>query len=196
MTDETQGAAVEDAGEADTSTMSITIQGFDFDVGRPYAVGHTVNENEANALNQTRAENIRNNLASRIKREAEIRKVAVPELDLDAGTGEDGSGPSLNAQAAEYIAAYEFGARQASTREPVDPVARMARKIAKEVIAEALKSSKVAKKDLTDEQYEGMVDTYAADPAIQKEAKRRVTEQSKIGAAALEALGLPGVASA
>ena len=49
------------------SQKTITIQGVEFTVASPYAEGHTITEAEAKALNQVRAENIRNNCAGLVK---------------------------------------------------------------------------------------------------------------------------------
>lgn len=193
MTDETSAGT---SGEAETG-WTITIQGLDFDVGAPYAAGHVVNENEANALNQTRAENIRNNFASRIKKEVERLKVAdSTQLDLDAPTGENGDQPSLNAQFAAYVGdgegAYQFGVRPASSREPVDPVQKEALVLARQILSDAMKAKGILRKNMTDEQYENALQLYAKEASIQKEAKRRVADRQKIGAGVLEQLGLGG----
>ncbi len=52
-------------------TALITIQGANFNAPQPYDEGHVLTVNEASALNQVFAENLRNNFAARIKRSAE-----------------------------------------------------------------------------------------------------------------------------
>ena len=53
------------------TTKEITIAGQTFAVLQPYAEGHTITEAEAKALNQVRAENVRNNMAGKVKAAAE-----------------------------------------------------------------------------------------------------------------------------
>src|SRR6516162_9965317 len=86
----------------------ITIAGSRFVVPSPYKAGHTCTNGEANALNQTLAENVRNNLASRSK------NGTLAQADVD-----------------EYLASYQFGQRNGFV---VDPIESMALAIARKKI--------------------------------------------------------------
>ena len=173
------------APETRATQATITIQGHEFTIALPYAAGHVLTENEANALNQVRLENIRNNSAAKIKAAA---KSAEPEIkpedvDLDGTTvGEGENAMSLRASIEAYAEAYEFGARQAGTRaEPVDPVQREALRIAREAVLGALKAKGTKRKDVADDAFEAAVERYAARDEVQKEAQRRVKARDKIG---------------
>jgi hypothetical protein len=77
----------EPAIETVSAFHTITIAGHRFNVPIPYKAGHVCTEGEANALNQTFAENIRNNLAAKAK------DGSLTQADVDT-----------------YAASYAFGA--------------------------------------------------------------------------------------
>jgi hypothetical protein len=91
-------------------TKKLTIAGVQFDVNTPYEPGQTVGDLEAKVLNQTRAENVGNNLRETIKEKQE------------AGAQFD----ELQKIVAEYDSKYNF-AMGGGAREPVDPLARECR---------------------------------------------------------------------
>lgn len=149
-----------------TKTTSITIQGHTFEAPARYAEGHTLNANEANTLNQTLAENLRNNFASRVKKAIEASEAeGGPELDLEA----------LRAEFAEYAETYEFNGKR-TARAPVDPVEKEATKIAGQMVAEALRARNI---DVKATRESGKFDELVANllekkPEIREEAKRRI----------------------
>jgi len=99
---------------ADTPRGDVTIQGVVLSVARPFAEGHVCNEGEAGALNQLLAENVRNNMAGRIKRVID-----------------DGAEPNVQEfqnQLDTYVLEYEFGKRSGGGR-GMDPVEKEARLI-------------------------------------------------------------------
>lgn len=164
--------------------MPYTIQGHDFDFGAPrYAAGHACTENEANALNQVRLENIRNNTASKIKAAAEKASVAPADVNLDADLGD---GTTLRSLISAYADNYEFGLRSVRTSEPVDPVEKEAIKLAKDTVRKALATKKVKVKDLPEGKFDEMVEAYAAREDVIKEAKRRVKLAESAGAETLD----------
>jgi hypothetical protein len=141
--------------------QEITIQGISFTIPAPYFAGYVVTAAEAAALNQTYAENLRNNFAKSVKAAAE----ADAQVDVE----------TLQAQLTEYAATYEFQGRRRSVATPVDPVAREAYKIAKQAVVEALQKRSIKVKDLP----EGKLDALIAgliekNPDITEEARRRV----------------------
>lgn len=188
MTDTTQG---QNTGQTTDQTKfsSITIQGVELEVPQPYAEGHVLKAGEASALNQTLAENLRNNFAPVIKKvAAEYRKtnsladdaeVPASAFDTDA----------LQQQLDQYANDYEFGVRTGGgPRAPKDPVEREAYRIATEKVKTALTAKNIkinsVSKERMDELVRGVIAKY---PAITEEAQRRVNSAGQI---ALDSLGL------
>ncbi len=110
---------------------TILIQGIEFSVPTPYAAGPTeLTEGEAKTLNQTLAENVRNNFAKRVAAEKEAAE-------------REGREPAVNdLQAAldAYTDSYEFGVRQGSGGggRTADPVAVEAMELARADVRAAL----------------------------------------------------------
>lgn len=159
-----------------SDTKSITIQGVSFEVTAPYAAGHVVTEAEALALNQVRAENIRNNKARAVKAAKEEHGDELPSDILKA----------LAAEVSEYDKNYEFTiASVGGGRTPVDPVEREAVKIAKTLINAKLKEMGKTVKDYcsTDEgkaRYDENVARIAASEGVVKQAKQIVKAKSAV----------------
>lgn len=116
----------------ETPTDEATIAGSVFKVYTPYAVGHTLTENEAASLNQTFVENIRNNFAKTVKTHKE------------AGTlDEAGLQTALN----DYMATYEFGTRKgrasglSTPRVKLDPITSRAVELAREAVRAAIRAA-------------------------------------------------------
>ena len=155
-----------------SNTTPITIQGHTFEAPARYAEGHVCSLNEANTLNQTLAENLRNNFASRLKKAIEASEAeGGPELDLDA----------LRAEFAEYAETYEFNGKRAA-RAPVDPIEKEATKIAGQMIAEALRAKNI---DVKAARESGKFDELVTNllekkPAIREEAARRVAATQNV----------------
>jgi hypothetical protein len=158
----------------------ITIAGHPFTVPTRYAEGHPLTSGEASALNQTFHENIRNNVAARIKK-------ASPN-----GLTED-EVPSWQAEVDKYAEAYQFGIRAAGAgrRPSVDPETKLALEEASAAIVEAVKStgqSAPKGKDLR-----ALAEQVLAGPQGEKFytiAKRRLRQAREASAGLLESLGL------
>lgn len=122
---------------AETPREEYTIAGKTFHVHQPYAEGHVLTAGEAASLNQTFAENIRNNFASKVKAAHEAGS-----FDHDA----------FQTQLDEYMHSYEFGVRRSSgggsTRAPADPVEAEALLIAKDKVKQSLVKKGYALKDV------------------------------------------------
>jgi len=176
----------------DTSpTEEFTIQGISFAIPQPYVAGSLeLTEGEASALNQTFAENVRNNFSKTIQdAEADYRKAnglaegaEVARDQLDKG--------ALETKLAEYVRSYEFGVRSIrGARVPTDPIGREAHRIATEIIKNALKQKGIkidsVSKEWMADNVKALID---AQPAITDEAKRRVEQAGQF---ALGSLGLP-----
>lgn len=157
----------------------LTIAGNAFTVSSPYEPGHVINEAEARSLNQTRAENIGNNSRESVKKMLEEGK----------------SPEEIQAFIAEYDTRYNFS-MGGSTREPVDPLEREARSLAKSAIAEALKAEGRKIKDIDKDKLEEAIANAASTDDILKAAKRRLAEKKKTSAVSLVDLGLGGAPAA
>ena len=170
--------------EAPPASGTITIQGLEFSVDWPYKAGSIeLSPGEASALNQTRAENLRNNFAAQIKQAlAEYRETnKIPEDQEIASSVLDKE--TLDKDFKEYADNYEFGVRQlgGGGRIPTDPVEREAFKIASEKVREALKARNVKLTSVSKETMQDMVEKVIAKyPDITAEAKRRVNAVSSI----------------
>ena len=152
----------------ETPTQSVTIQATSFSVPKPFAEGHACTSSEAGVLNQTLAENTRNNWNERVKKSLEEATEDKP-FDL----------VKMQAEIDEYLESYDFGVRRG--RGPTDPVEREALNIGKEIVKKALreKNFKVADID-TSEITRLAEEVVAKNPDITKEAKRRVDQRNKL----------------
>jgi hypothetical protein len=158
----------------------ITIQGQTFNVPVRYEEGHELTAGEASALNQTYHENIRNNVAVKIRKGETVEQSFVDE----------------------YALAYQFGVR-ASGGGGVsrDPVMSRAMVIARNKIKETLKKmiatpgSKYYGRKISDFTSEAIntaaKDKIAADPTFLDLAKKQIEEER---AAATEDLDLSDLA--
>lgn len=149
------------------STQEITIQGHTFVAPAPYAEGHQLNEAEAKTLNQVLGENLRNNFATKVK----------SAMEAEGGMSEEKLAELREAFAA-YAEEYEFqGKRQA--RQPADPVAKEAQKMAREAILQKLKEAGKKQSDLADGVLDQLVKQLGAREDYMAEARKRI-EQVKI----------------
>lgn len=174
---------------AESPVKEITIAGHSFPVAQPYAAGHAVTEAEARALNQVRAENIRNNMASRVK-------IAMGEEPTDEVNPD-----TIASIVAQYDAEYEFTlASVGGGRRSTDPNEVEATRIARSLLADWAKSNGLTVKSLRerlgDDAYAEKVAEIAARDAVIKEAKRRVKQRAEQAANASLDLGLDDIAPA
>jgi len=143
-------------------------------ISQPYEAGHTINEIEARVLNQTRAENIGNNIRAKLK---EIKESGLEGKKLTA---------ALEAAVAELDANYVFTAAATRSAAKLDPVEKEARKIAREAVknhlAETGRKLTVAPEGLTDEEWaekvEEQVDAIAALPEVMEAAREAVAART------------------
>lgn len=145
---------------------SLTIAGESFTVNLPYAEGHTLTAVEAKALNQTRCENIRNNLAKQVK-------------DLkEAGNFDQAAFQKV---VSEYDSNYTFATPSAGGgRKTMDPVEKEARKLAREMIKAALERQGTKIGDVDKDALAAKIDEVADMPDVVKEAKAVVAKRTKL----------------
>ena len=172
-----------------TPTKEITIADHQFVVLQPYAAGHVITEAEAKALNQTRAENIRNNMAKRVK----------AAYDGTAAEGEP-TAENIVAFVTEYDANYEFTlASVGGGKRATDPIEVEALRIARGLFADAAAAKKLTvklvKEKIGEEAYEAKIAEIAAGPKVVAEAKRRVKARQEAAAGAMEGLDLGDLGS-
>ena len=168
----------------------LTISGVVLSVPAPFAEGHVLRPNEASVLNQTYAENVRNNFASAVK-DAVEKAGGLANLDRD----------QLQSALDEYLGEYDFGVRGTrTTRVPVDPVDREAMRIAKEKVRAALAKAgyKVARGDeepggniISKEKLEELAEAAIAKyPEIVEAARTIVAAKTEAGKSILEGVAL------
>lgn len=166
--------------EQGTAVQEITIQDWLAKIPAPYLPGHSLNENEASAVNQLFAENIRNNFAKKVKDARDEAKKNGGEVDFGA----------LQSALDEYSASYTFGTRKGGgggdSSLPKDPVQRAAHIIARDKIRA---HAKAKGKKLTPEQVAELVpQLIEKNPSILVEAQRQVEAEASI---TIEDLELP-----
>lgn len=157
------------------------IDGESFSISQPYEPGHVLTEAEAKTLNQTRSENIGNNLRSAVKDAKEARD----NPEKPDSTAFDG----LIALVAKYDQDYNFsmGGGGGSTRK-LDPIEREAKSLATEYIkADLAKKGRTWKQvpegmtaEAWEEKREAVLEGLMVREDIVKLAKKRVAEKQKI----------------
>lgn len=163
-----------------SATQQITIQDWLATIPAPFSEGHVLNENQAGAMNQLFAENIRNNFAKKVKDAREEAEKNGGEVDFSA----------LQSALDEYASSYEFGTRKGGgggdSSLPKDPVLRAAHIIARNLIRD---KAKAKGKKLSAEQVASLVpQLLEKNPSIMDEARRQVEAQNAI---TIEELELP-----
>lgn len=162
-------------------SKQITIQGVVVEIAEPYAAGHPITEAEAKALNQVRAENIRNNRAK-----------AVKEL-LDAANGDVAAVQAeVQKLVAEYEATYEFTlATAGGSTARLDPLTKECRSIARNFITGKIKAAGMSLKDYKEKNGEDAIENKVIElsehPKIVEAAKRALREREKLVDLSIEA---------
>ena len=155
------------------TTKTLNIYGQEFTVTQPFAEGHVLTPGEAKQLNQVRAENVRNNFASKIKEAVEA--------------GDTAKLNEVREAFAKYDAEYVMTLSSVGTSRSTDPVEREARSLAREYLkahlAKSGRSMTKTPEGETDESWKekvaGEVDRIAATEQILKLAKRQVEQKAK-----------------
>lgn len=149
----------------ETPVRQFVIQDETFSLPAPFNEGHVCTNAEASVLNQTLAENVRNNMAKKIKDAKEANTFNQNEMQAEVDL---------------YIEEYEFGVRRG--RGPLDPIEREALNIAKDTVKDALRKNGYKLADVDTDDINRLAEQVVADnPEITKEAERRVKEKGKIG---------------
>lgn len=106
-----------------TPRETYTIAGEAFTIAQPFSEGHVLTAGQAGALNQVFAENMRNNLAGKVReaKEANTFDAQVFQAQLD-----------------DYMAEYEFGVRTGGGGRTSDPVQAEAMALARDAVRRAI----------------------------------------------------------
>jgi hypothetical protein len=154
---------------------TITIQGILVTIEDLYQTGHVCSDVEANALNQTRAEGIRNNLAKEVKAVLEI-----------AGKDAEGNQRELSetaiANLQEKINSYSRSYVFSSGGRTSDPIQKEAKSIAKQILEGKLADQGVSLKDYPKDKFAANLEKIMAMDAVQKRATKTVADSRKLGA--------------
>lgn len=159
-------------------SSKIRIDQYAFSLPLRYRAGHSLSQNEADALNGLRAENIRNN----VKRWVDEAKKSVPLGELltpDALS-------ALQDRVSEYAASYEFGAKaepKGGTRKTSFEVELLA--IAKERVEEQARSLGI---ELSEEGLQAAIESQTKLAIVIEEARRRVAAKNELAQQALQSL--------
>jgi hypothetical protein len=155
---------------------TIKVQGIMLEAYSPYVEGHVCLPNEANALNQTLQENLRNNFAPTVKK-------AVITAYGEKGTSEqltDEQRATLQEKFESYCEAYEFGER--GTRES-DPVKSRAIQFAIEAVKAALKKNGIKLADVGPEKIRARAeDAVEKNPAFMQKAEKVIAAEREAAA--------------
>lgn len=161
---------------AHSDTPTIKISGVIFQVPSRYAEGHSLSANEAAALNQVLAENLRNNFAEKVK------------SALKSGDFSDQDEHKLQLEFAEYANEYEFNRRR-KVKTHNDPVVKEARKLAKQLVSEQARKKNIDLKSLASGRMDELVDQLLAkNPSIMDEAKERIASVQRVATAGADEL--------
>lgn len=152
-------------------TKTKTIEGRNFEISQPYAEGHSITAIEARVLNQTRSENIGNNVRAKLK------------TAIEEGKSDD----ELAALVAEVDASYEFTAAGTRAAAKLDPYEREARKMARELLKAHLSESgrklTVAPEGMSEDEWnekiEAEIDRIATLDSVLEAAKKEVNARTK-----------------
>lgn len=157
-----------------------TINGVKVEIDAPYEAGRTIDADEARTLNQTRRENIRNNMAAKVKEL--LGETPVESLSQEVKD-------AIQAEITKYASTYTFAsARGTGVARETDPFAKACRAIARQQLIAKLKEAGRSTdlkeyKSPTGQDAEAKIAELMSNPVIQKAARARVAAQEKEAAA-------------
>jgi len=157
----------------------ITVQGVEVTVNQPYAPGHTLNEAEAKALNQVRAENIGNNVRAAITKLMKDAGVEAPTDEIKTKAQE-----LVTAKDAEYVFTLHNVSAGRKSQTPLEAeCTRLARDYVNGKIKDkglTIKAWKESKGDNADEQYAELIAQVAENEEIVRVAKANLKQKEKL----------------
>lgn len=157
----------------DAPRRSIKIQGLFLDAALIYDEGHELTEGEADVLNQTRCENLRNNFAAHIKKACDENKIDGKPTE-DSADLPDPIKAALQKEFDAYQDGYNVG-EGARGRQEADPVKRQALQLAVEQVKKALRKKGHKLTDVGTEKINDLAgDAIDKNPAFMKRAEEIV----------------------
>lgn len=154
------------------SDRKIIIAGGEFTIPQPFEAGHVCTEGEARALNQLLAENVRNNMAAKVK-----------------------AGTATADDVLTYAKAYEFSVASVPQAK-LDPVENECRKLARAAIKAELGKQGVKLEQVDEGALAEEILRVAAMPEIRKVAEGIVNARKKSANIQLGSLGIGGAPAA
>ena len=129
--------------------QKLQIQATDFEIETRFKEGHPLSANEASAMNQLLAENIRNNMATTVRNfklkvagwsDEQIKAAKVEQMSpvVEATQLDEDQLQEIQDQIDEYVSGYEFGIRTGRARSPFD---REVEAVTTEMLDRALKEN-------------------------------------------------------
>ena len=167
-----------------TQVKEITIAKHVFTIPQPFVAGHVLTEGEAKALNQTFAENIRNNMAN-----------AVATAYSDKPTDEL-SPETIVDYVTKYAESYQFTVGSVGSKRVTDPLEVECRRIARTLLADALKTKGLTLAKVPEEAREAKISEIASRPAVVTQAKKNIESRKRMAESVLDGLDLGAPAEA
>jgi hypothetical protein len=170
-----------------SAPITIKVQGQFFSFSPRYFEGHVLTSIEADVLNQTFGENLRNNFASRIRDAADKLAENLPDGESARDFSEEEK-TVFASEFAAYAESYSFKTPRVGAG-PVDPIDAETKKIAKAIILVHLGKKNIKASSLPEGNLEAMIKgLIAKQPQIRDEAVRRVEALKSAGDDALDGL--------
>ena len=161
-----------------TPTIKLQIASLPITLPVPYTTGHVLTQVEAQVLNQTFAENVRNNQAGKVK----------DAITAGGGSLTEEAAFALTEAILAYASTYTFAGPRAP-RVSVDPIEHEARKLARTAILAGLSGIGKTAKDYTKDYLEAKVtELLTHKPTYRKVAAERIAALSSIATEGLEDL--------
>ena len=174
-------------GTDPSGPVAIKVQGLIFHYSPKYFEGHVLTSVEAEVLNQTFGENLRNNFASRIRDAADKLAEGLTE-GQEAREFSEEEKAAFAGDFSAYAAEYTFKAPRVGAG-PADPIETEMRKIAKAIILAHLVKKNIKASSLPEGNLDTMVKALIAkQPQIRDEAIRRVEALKNASDDALDGL--------
>jgi len=153
----------------------ITVRQYQFDLVDVYQPGHCLDDNEAEALNRLRAENIRNNVKPRV--DAAAARLEPGELLSPAALAE------LQATVARYARDYRF--QPATIKKRFGIIEIEARRVARERVEF---EARLINSPIDQAWLDETIDKWAKLPEVVEEARLRVAERQRVVSQGIEDL--------
>lgn len=162
----------------ETALKEITIAKQVFSIPQPFVAGHVLTEGEAKALNQTFAENIRNNMAKAVT----VAYGEAPTEELNPST--------IAKVVSDYAGSYQFTVGTVGAARVTDPLEVECRKIARQLLSDALKAKGISITKVPEEVRNAKIAELAGRENVVKQAKKNLDQRAKMAESVLDGLDL------